>query len=163
MNSFIKEQLLKTKEIQISDKEGNKISLDDLDNYDELIIEEQKLDFSWIDYNKKYLFIFEGYFLKRDYANVFHKQYNKGNPVPLRIMYGKILKVQNNLLYIKVQGYSKGNSFICSRCLKAGNFNLLCNYCKNTLNLKDISELENIKWEGWITLKAVKELNELEE
>ena len=75
-------------------------------------------------------------------------------------MYGKILKVQNNLLYIKVQGYSKGNSFICSRCLKAGNFNLLCN---NTLNLKDISELENIKWEGWITLKAVKELNELEE
>ena len=46
MNSFIKEQLLKTKEIQISDKEGNKISLDDLDNYDELIIEEQKLDFS---------------------------------------------------------------------------------------------------------------------
>lgn len=46
MNSFIKEQLLKTKEIQISDKEGNIISLDDLDNYDELIIEEQKLDFS---------------------------------------------------------------------------------------------------------------------
>lgn len=46
MNSFIKEQLLKTKEIQISDKKGNIISLDDLDNYDELIIEEQKLDFS---------------------------------------------------------------------------------------------------------------------
>ena len=157
MNKFIREQLISLKNVSIK-YEGKIISIDD--------ITDDMLEFEIVPYtdgplklNKDYIFTFEGYMTRFLSNSSFHVQWNKGVPIPLRIMKGKVIKYLADMAYISCVGISNYETKICSKCLRPGTFNVICDNCLSLLN----TDLETITWEGWVPLNAIREAKKLEE
>lgn len=141
MNKFIKDQLINTKGISIRNN-GDIISIDDItEDMVTFEIEPVDEDLTRIELNKPYLFEFEGYLVKPGPNFKFHAQWNNNNPIPLKFMEGTIDRRLNLLVHATLRGSLNNNSYLCSRCLKAGKYSVICEDCKQALHLNNLDDI----------------------
>ena len=158
MNKFIKEQLVRSKDIILKNN-GNIIGMDDItDDMTEFEIEAITESSDNLEFDKLYMFTFEGYMVKPTPGFTFHAQWNKGVFIPLRTMCGYVTKKLNKLVYLQLFGSTINNSYFCLRCLKAGKYDVICDDCKRVLNITDTKDLMYINWEGWVPLTSIREI-----
>lgn len=146
MNSFLEEQLKKTKQVTFYNEDNIPISKDELKDQNILIIKSK--DFK----PKEYLFTFESYLVNPFEGFDFHIKFNKGNNIPLKVMQGTILKTVGKMYYIKVRGYYYQTDR-CNHCFKSIKCNSICIDCLKKFNINDV---EDIIWEGFIPIKSCK-------
>lgn len=87
----------------------------------------------------------------------FHNKWNKGVPVPLTFMYGTIVEELDSMYYVKLYG-SDWKSVSCHHCLRFIEKDTLCDSCKKSLGIIVESDIQNIRWEGWIPKDGIKEI-----
>ena len=154
MNDLIKEQLKKSDNCVLK-YQDKVISIDDIKDdmteFEIISLEENNLN---LEIDKDYLFTFEGVLLNSYYIG--HIRWNHSNPIPFRIMKGKVITRMNNLIFIECSGIKDKDVTICSKCLKPGRFNVLCDNCK-----KLYDNIEDVTWKGWIPLTTIREVEEI--
>lgn len=145
MNKAIIEQLnmLKTLEFQVDGKP----SKDFPESFSEVVFKKNSTNI--VDTSMQ-LFNFADYMVKPFDGFDFHKNFNKGSITPLKFMQGQIMRETDKMYYIKARGYSLPTK-VCGHCLEQGNFDTVCNNCKQQMPI-----IENVYWEGWSPKKACK-------
>lgn len=152
MDKYLKEQLLKVKNVSFYNKD-KLLDINDLDKYNEFIIKSK--DFTNTDNNL--LFTFENYLIHPFEGFDFHIKFNKGINIPFNIMQGKIIKTVGKMYYLKLKGFFVKTD-ICVHCLKKEDSNPLCKTCFKKFNVNDI---EDVTWEGYVPIKGIKEIRGL--
>ena len=149
MNNIVKEQIVKSRDIVIRDVDGNKIDIDNLENYDMLLIEKFVDDRNSIESSEFYEIEFTSELVKPKQSGI--------RVVPLATMKCSILGKNQGRVYVDCSGINREFNK-CQHCLKFGNYITLCEVCKSRFSV----EIEKIKWEGWINLNQIKKIIKVE-
>lgn len=109
----------------------------------------------------------------------FHDKWNNGNPMPLRIMTGKVIKETPRMFQMNLEGKCEPSSYcsVCGRPLsntvsKLYGIGPECSAKCGIIRIESeeearekwnelVEQIGNIKWTGWITKSAIKEWEEV--
>lgn len=156
MNPFIQQQLAQVKNnmVQIDSKF---ICLNDISGKEKEIIFSKR--FNQIDYNCDYLFVFHNSVIKSmNLRDGYNNQQIYEPFIPLKIMRGRIVAVENNSYLLHLRGI-KLKTESCLHCLRFGEYETLCQECQDKLN----QDIENITWRGYVCKFDIKKMEKIEE